>query len=81
MASLQDPRFPLITKKESLPYLKCGCNILNNFTTIYSRNNQTVTGNIIDWEIVKHGIELKFKYPLTYGRLLNATFLPEVMVE
>ena len=80
LAALEDPRFPPITKKE-LPLLKCGCNMLSNFTTIYARNNQTVTGDIFDWEIGKHGIELKFKYPLTHPKLLSATFLPDVMVE
>lgn len=80
LASLEDPRFPPITKNE-LPLLKCGCNILNNFTTIYSNHNQTINGDILDWEIGKHGIELKFRYPLTHGKLLSATFLPDVMVE
>lgn len=80
LASLEDPRFPPITRDE-LPLLKCGCNILSNFTTIYLNNNQTITGDILDWEIGKHGIELKFRCPLKHGKLLSATFLPDVMVE
>lgn len=75
VAALQDSRFPQISKSE-LPLLKCSCNILQNFTTIYEFSK----GDINDWEIGVHGIELTFKDPST-GIKLNATFLPEVMEE
>ena len=75
MAALQDNRFPPISKKE-LQLLKCSCNILQNFTTIYEGSK----GDINDWEIGLHGIELFFKDPGS-GITLSATFLPEVMSE
>ncbi|KAM3161653.1 AMMECR1 domain-containing protein [Lachancea thermotolerans] len=77
IAALQDDRFPPIRKGE-FPRLKCSCNILHNFTTIYKRSKPD--GDIFDWEIGVHGIELKFEDPGT-GRILSATFLPEVMPE
>lgn len=76
VAALEDTRFTPITKKE-LPLLRCSCNILDNFDTIYDSTNK---GDIYNWEIGKHGIELKFKDPST-GEHLSATFLPDVMVE
>lgn len=78
VAAMEDSRFPPITAKE-LPLLKCGCNILTNFETIYSKSNSSHQ-DIYNWEIGKHGIELKFKDPAT-GEKLSATFLPDVMVE
>lgn len=75
IAALQDHRFSPITKNE-LPLLKCCCNILQNFTTIYDRTK----GDIYDWEIGLHGIELLFKHPQT-GSVVSATFLPDVMTE
>ncbi|GCE98112.1 hypothetical protein ZYGM_001264 [Zygosaccharomyces mellis] len=75
VAALQDSRFPQISKSE-LPLLKCSCNILQNFTTIYEGSK----GDINDWEVGLHGIELLFKDPKS-GITLSATFLPEVMSE
>lgn len=75
IAALQDHRFSPITKSE-LPFLKCSCNILQNFTTIYDSSK----GDIYNWEIGLHGIELLFKHPRT-GAVVSATFLPEVMPE
>lgn len=76
IAALEDSRFSPITYDE-LPRLKCSCNILKNFTVIYSNSSG---GDILDWELGKHGIQLLFKHPKTNGKL-SATFLPEVMPE
>lgn len=85
-AAMEDSRFPPIQLKE-LKLLQCNCNILTNFTTLWSKNstkrhenNKLAKNDIFDWEIGKHGIELKFKEPTT-GEKLSATFLPDVMVE
>ncbi|SCV05891.1 LANO_0H17458g1_1 [Lachancea nothofagi CBS 11611] len=75
IAALQDHRFPPISQAE-LPTLKCSCNILHSFQTIFSGKK----GDIFDWEVGVHGIELTFKEPTT-GQVLSATFLPEVMPE
>lgn len=75
IAALEDSRFPPISKSE-LKLLKCSCNILQNFTTIYGKSK----GDIYNWEIGLHGIELLFKDPSS-GITLSATFLPEVMSE
>lgn len=74
VAALQDRRFSPITAGE-LSQLKCGCNILHSFETIY--NGQ---GDIYDWEVGTHGIELQFRHPQT-GATLSSTFLPEVIPE
>ncbi|CEP61793.1 uncharacterized protein LALA0_S04e00848g [Lachancea lanzarotensis] len=75
IAALQDHRFPPITKKE-LPTLTCSCNILHSFHTIFSDKK----GDIFDWELGVHGIELTFKDPSS-NQIMSATFLPEVMPE
>ncbi|AET40639.1 uncharacterized protein Ecym_6257 [Eremothecium cymbalariae DBVPG len=75
IAALQDSRFSPIGATE-LPKLKCSCNILSNFKSIYADG----TGDIYDWKIGKHGVELLFTHPKT-GKTCSATFLPEVMEE
>lgn len=86
IAALQDSRFSPISEKE-LALLSCGTNLLSNFKTIYKKNNAAAASpdslsksSIFDWELGKHGIELKFRHPKT-GARLSATFLPEVMPE
>lgn len=74
IAAFQDRRFPPITASE-ISHLKCSCNILQNFETIYDGK-----GDIYDWEVGVHGIELVFKHPQT-GSTCSATFLPEVIPE
>lgn len=77
ISALQDRRFPPITKNE-LPLLRCSCNILQNFETIY--DGESHGGDIFNWELGVHGIELMFKNPQT-GAVCSATFLPDVMTE
>lgn len=77
IAALQDPRFPPITKSE-FPGLKCSCNILHSFSTIYG--SSAPTGDVYDWEIGIHGVELRLR-DSTRSRILSATFLPEVILE
>lgn len=74
IAALEDSRFPSITESE-VSSLKCSCNILEHFETIYKDK-----GDIYNWDIGTHGIELKFKHPRS-KRIMSATFLPEVMEE
>ena len=63
-AALEDDRFSPISEKE-IPNLNCGISLLVNFEE---------AKDCYDWEIGKHGIDIKFgKY--------SATFLPEVAVE
>ena len=64
IAALEDDRFPPIDKKE-IPNLNCGISLLVNFEE---------AKDCYDWEIGKHGIDIKFGY-------YSATFLPEVAVE
>ncbi|CAD6648967.1 BAH_G0050950.mRNA.1.CDS.1 [Saccharomyces cerevisiae] len=78
IAALEDRRFSPIQKRE-LVDLKCSCNILGNFKTIF-RGGGNPNGDIFDWELGKHGIELYFKHPKT-GTTCSATFLPDVMPE
>ena len=78
IASLEDRRFSPIQKRE-LPDLKCSCNILSHFKIIFQGGNNP-NGDIFDWELGKHGIELYFKQPKT-GTICSATFLPDVMPE
>lgn len=61
IAALEDRRFSPIQKRE-LVDLKCSCNILGNFKTIF-RGGGNPNGDIFDWELGKHGIELYFKHP------------------
>ena len=63
-AALEDDRFPPINEKE-IPNLNCGISLLVNFEE---------AKDCYDWEIGKHGIDIKFGY-------YSATFLPEVAVE
>ena len=63
-AALEDDRFPPIKEKE-IPNLNCGISLLVNFEE---------AKDCYDWEIGKHGIDIKFGY-------YSATFLPEVAVE
>ncbi|CUS20322.1 LAQU0S01e04038g1_1 [Lachancea quebecensis] len=77
IAALQDPRFSPITRSE-LPSLKCSCNILHSFSTIYEADAST--GDIFDWEVGVHGIELRLQEN-SRKRVLSATFLPEVIRE
>ena len=76
IAAFEDNRFPPIEERE-FSRLHCSCNILQNFKTIYSKKDK---GDIFDWEIGVHGIELRFQEPRS-GEVQSATFLPEVMVE
>lgn len=77
IAALQDRRFSPINEHE-LSRLKCSCNILQNFETIY--DGKSNKGDIFNWEIGVHGIELIFKHPQS-GAVCSATFLPEVIPE
>ena len=64
-AALEDDRFSPITEKE-LKNLNCGISLLVNFEE---------AKDCYDWEIGKHGIQIKF------DKYYRATFLPEVAVE
>ena len=64
IAALEDDRFPPIIEKE-IKNLNCGISLLVNFED---------AKDCYDWEIGKHGIEIKFGH-------YSATFLPEVPVE
>ena len=64
VAALEDDRFPPINEKE-IKDLNCGISLLVKFED---------AKDCYDWEIGKHGIEIKFGY-------YSATFLPEVAVE
>lgn len=77
IAALEDSRFPPISNKE-LKHLKCSCNILRNFKTIYKEGIKNK--DIFNWELGTHGIELRFKDPKT-SKACSATFLPDVMTE
>mgnify|MGYP003366324690 CR=1 FL=1 len=77
IAALQDRRFPPI-KSSELAQLRCSCNILQNFQTIYDGDTQD--GDIFNWELGVHGVELLFKNPYD-GSVCSATFLPDVMLE
>ncbi|EDO17862.1 hypothetical protein Kpol_1043p52 [Vanderwaltozyma polyspora DSM 70294] len=77
IAALEDSRFPPIAAHE-LPKLKCSCNILQNFKVIY--DGKAKRGDINNWELGTHGIELKFKDPHSKSHF-SATFLPDVMTE
>ncbi|CCD27290.1 uncharacterized protein NDAI_0K00990 [Naumovozyma dairenensis CBS 421] len=81
VAALEDDRFSPIKAKE-LSKLKCSCNILDSFKTIYpiEDDDDNSEDGIYDWEIGKHGIEVKLIHPHT-KTVHSATFLPEVMVE
>ena len=63
-AALEDDRFPPISEKE-IKNLNCSVSLLVNFEQ---------AKDCYDWEIGKHGIQIKFDY-------YSATFLPEVPVE
>ena len=63
-AALEDNRFSPITQKE-IKNLNCSVSLLVNFEQ---------AKDCYDWEIGKHGIQIKFGY-------YSATFLPEVPVE
>lgn len=63
-AAFQDDRFPPMTKEE-LPHLSCGISLLTNFEK---------GKDAFDWEVGKHGIQIKLGY-------YRATFLPEVAPE
>lgn len=78
VAALEDSRFSPIAEKE-LPKLECSCNILHNFETIF-KMEEIPQGDIHNWEVGQHGIELRFRDP-SGGRTRSATFLPEVMPE
>ncbi|CCK71357.1 uncharacterized protein KNAG_0G03000 [Huiozyma naganishii CBS 8797] len=81
VSALEDSRFPPIQLRE-LPELHCTCNILDNFTIIYSKQQDSTGGpqDIFDWDVGTHGVELKFRDPWSHT-LRSATFLPEVMLE
>ena len=64
VAALEDDRFPPINEKE-ISSLNCGISLLVNFED---------GKDCYDWEIGKHGIDIKFGH-------YSATFLPEVPVE
>ena len=64
-AALEDNRFPPISEKE-IKNLNCGISLLVNFED---------AKDCYDWEIGKHGIQIKF------DKYYSATFLPEVAVE
>ncbi|CCC68149.1 hypothetical protein NCAS_0B00650 [Naumovozyma castellii] len=76
IAATEDNRFPPVGEEE-ISKLKCCCNILQNFETIFSKNGDDKEGDIFNWELGVHGIELKFKYKGIH----SSTFLPEVMIE
>ena len=64
IAALEDDRFPPISEKE-ISKLNCSVSLLVNFEE---------AKDCYDWEIGKHGIQIKFGH-------YSATFLPEVPVE
>ena len=68
VAALKDSRFPPISEKE-IPNLNCGVSLLINFED---------AKNCYDWEVGKHGIQIRFE---EYGNNFSATFLPEVPIE
>lgn len=75
IAAFEDSRFPPITADE-LPELMCSCNILSQFHSIFKGGK----GDIYNWELGVHGVELLITHPRT-GNICTATFLPDVMVE
>ena len=68
-SAMEDHRFPPITEEE-VPNLNVSVSLLRHFEQ---------GSDYLDWEIGKHGIDIKFR--LENGQLGSATFLPEVMVE
>jgi len=68
ISAFQDSRFPPISRRE-IPYLNCTVSLLQNFEKIKDP---------FDWEVGKHGIQIKF---IANGRPYSATFLPEVALE
>ncbi|SMN20530.1 similar to Saccharomyces cerevisiae YOR289W Putative protein of unknown function [Maudiozyma saulgeensis] len=79
VSALEDTRFHPISEND-LTRLKCYCNVLQNFETIYDNKKRIKENDIFNWTIGKHGIELRFKDP--HGsKIRSATFLPDVMTE
>ncbi|CCF55863.1 hypothetical protein KAFR_0A04280 [Kazachstania africana CBS 2517] len=76
IAAMEDSRFSPISQKETKS-LNCCCNMLANFEAIYDQDDK---GDIMNWELGKHGIELKF-WNGKKTKILSATFLPDVMTE
>jgi len=68
VSSLQDTRFLPIKLKE-IPDLTTSVSLLTNFESI---------SNPEDWEVGKHGIQIKFD---SQGRNYGGTFLPQVASE
>ena len=68
ISAFKDPRFPPIGKSE-IEKLYCTVSVLCNFEKITDP---------FDWEVGKHGIELRFTYK---GSPYSSTFLPEVAEE
>eukprot|EP01022_Parablepharisma_sp_SALTPOND_P007983 TRINITY_DN135021_c2_g1_i1.p3 TRINITY_DN135021_c2_g1~~TRINITY_DN135021_c2_g1_i1.p3 ORF type:complete len:312 (-),score=47.61 TRINITY_DN135021_c2_g1_i1:114-1049(-) len=68
ISAFDDSRFPPISLHE-MPYLTCTVSFLRNFTKITNPN---------DWEIGKHGLQIRFE---DKGTKYDATFLPEVPKE
>ena len=68
--SSKDSRFPYPIGLDELPNLNCEVSLLVNFEE---------AKNPYDWEVGKHGIDIKFKDE--EGRLHSATYLPEVAEE
>ncbi len=67
-AAFKDSRFPPINERE-ISSLNCGISLLINFED---------AKDCYDWEVGKHGIQIRFE---EYGNNFSATFLPEVPIE
>ncbi len=68
--SSKDSRFPHPITLDELPNLNCEVSLLVNFE---------MAKNPYDWEVGKHGIDIKFKDE--EGGFHSATYLPEVAEE
>lgn len=72
IAAIHDSRFPPIEKSE-LSQLRCDISLLTNF-------EKMPVGNLTDWQVGQHGIQIDFTDPVTH-RHHSATYLPEVAKE
>lgn len=72
IAGLHDTRFPPISVSE-LSHLRCDLSLLTRF-------EKMPLGDLLDWTIGVHGIQIDFTDPLTH-RQHSATYLPEVAHE
>ncbi|CCH59181.1 hypothetical protein TBLA_0B03400 [Henningerozyma blattae CBS 6284] len=87
ISAMEDPRFPPIRRSE-ISELSVDVSLLYEFEIIYKMLDETDESSksnsikdIYNWEIGKHGIEIKFLNPLHPNRKCSATFLPSVAIE